>query len=99
MNKIFYHGTSSNANIGDVILPPEAHKFGVNEPGRTKNLDKVFFTTLPDYALTYARRACSRMGGVPVLFKIWVQNPTKMTETPGIDIYYDGSAMVLEQIQ
>ncbi|AWY10112.1 hypothetical protein HWC21_gp092 [Vibrio phage VAP7] len=98
MSHIFYHGTSSNAEIGDVILPPESHGFGINEPGRTKNLDKVFFTTLPDYALTYARRACSRVGGEPVLYKVFASSPKKMCETPGIDIYYDGSAMVLEQV-
>lgn len=97
--QVFYHGTSSLANIDDVILPPEAHDFGINEQERTKNLDKVFFTTLPKYALTYARRACSRVGGTPVLLKVYAPSPKKMCETPGIDIYYDSCAFVMEKVQ
>lgn len=97
--QIFYHGTSSEANIQDVILPPEAHCFGTNEEERTKNLDKVFFTTLPKYALTYARRACTRMGGKPVLYRVHAPSPTLMTKVDGIDIYYDSCAMVLTRIQ
>ena len=95
----FYHGTSSLANIENKILPPCHHKFGINEQGRVKHENKVFFTTIRGYALVYARRTCKRVGGVPVLYEVLSSKPKLMVKVKGCDVYYDNEVIVLEEIK
>ena len=94
----FYHGTSSVAGLRDVILPPCHHNFGVNEVGRVKHENKVFFTTVKGYAEAYARRACKRVGGIPIVYEILSAKPKLMSKAKGCDVYYDNRAIILEEV-
>ena len=95
----FYHGTSSLAPIGEKILPPDTHSFGINEVGREKHAQKVFFTTVKGYAEKYARTACKRVGGVPVVYEVLPKRPKLMVKVSGCDVYYDNEAIVYEKIK
>lgn len=67
----YYHGTSSMLakEIGHKLLPPQETN-RIQEFGRKKNLDKVFFTKDIGSAKIYAQRACNTFGGEPVLFRV-----------------------------
>ena len=65
--KTFYHGTSNAFNIKQVILPPLQTDI-LRENWRKKYLDKVFFTTSLLSAKRYAKKACKRYGGSPVIY-------------------------------
>lgn len=95
----FYHGTSSLADIGDKILPPDQHSFGINEQGRTKHAQKVFFTTVKGYAEAYARTACKRVGGTPIVYEVLPANPKLMVKVKGCDVYFDSEALIYEKIK
>lgn len=95
----FYHGTSSLAEIDDKILPPDQHKFGINEQGRTKHAQKVFFTSVKAYAESYARTACKRVGGTPVVYEVLPLNPKLMVKVKGCDVYFDNEALVYEKVK
>ncbi len=94
----FYHGTSSLAEIENMILPPDAHTFGINEPRRSKHAQKVFFTTYKGYAERYARTACGRVGGLPVVYEVLAVNPKLMTSVKGCDVWYATEAVVYEKL-
>lgn len=85
----FYHGTSSNAKVTTKLLPPDDHRFGINEEGRTIHSGKVFCTTSKGYARHYAKRACKRAGGTPVVYEVNSANPTLMSSGEGCDVYFD----------
>ncbi len=62
----YYHGTSTNCKIEDV----------------KKHLDSVFLTVSLRSAETYAKKACVRFGGSPIVYKaspigIFVLNGTE----------------------
>lgn len=95
----FYHGTSSLAEIKDKILPPDLHTFGINEQGRKKHSEKVFFTTIKGYAEKYARTACKRVGGSPVVYEVLSLNPKLMVKVEGCDVYFDKEALVCEEVK
>ena len=59
---IYYHGTSTEADISYKLLPPSVTGV-IQEAGRKKNLDAVFFTTDYGSAGIYAGRAVNRLGG------------------------------------
>ncbi len=86
----FYHGTSSVAGIDKIIIPPKYHSFGVNEEGRMKHCEKVFFTTVKGYAEAYAR-----VGGTPVVYKVICKSPILMSKTKGCDVWYGDKAKVV----
>ena len=65
--KTFYHGTSNVLNIKKIILPP-IHTDILREDWRNKYLDKVFFTTSLLSAENYAKKACNKYGGDPVVY-------------------------------
>ncbi|AGH32207.1 hypothetical protein VPHG_00142 [Vibrio phage 11895-B1] len=96
---IFYHGTTSLAPIEDKLLPPDQHDFGINEQGRTKHAQKVFFTTVKGYAEKYARTACKRAGGTPVVYEVLPKNPKLMTQAVGCNVYYDSEALIYEKVK
>ena len=66
---IFYHGTSNIFNIKRVLLPP-IHTKNLREDWRKKYQDAVFFTTSFPSALKYAKKACEKYGGNPVVYEI-----------------------------
>jgi len=68
-HKVYYHGSSSNCNINNKLLPPDISD-NISESGRLKNLDKVFFTEDKKSALIYAGRACHVFGGKVVLYRV-----------------------------
>lgn len=66
---VFYHGTSEILGIKDMILPPV--QTGIKrEDWRAKYSDKVFFTTSLLSAEMFAKKACRKYGGNPVVFKV-----------------------------
>ena len=65
--KTFYHGTSDIFDIKKLILPPMQTNI-LREDWRKKYLDKVFFTTSLLSAKRYAKKACKRYGGSPVIY-------------------------------
>ena len=67
--KTFYHGTSNTFNIKKVILPPIQTDI-LRENWRKKYLDKVFFTTSLLSAENYAKKACNKYGGEPVIYLV-----------------------------
>lgn len=65
----FYHGTSDVLKIGKYLLP--AVYTGVQrEEWRKKFTDVVFFTPSPLSAEKYARKACEKYGGNPVVYTV-----------------------------
>lgn len=95
----FYHGTSSLTPIQDKLLPPDQHSFGINEKGRTKHAQKVFFTTVKGYAEKYARTCCKRVGGKPIVYEVLPINPKLMTKVDGCDVWYDSEALIYEKLE
>ena len=69
----FYHGTSDALNIGKLLLPPVITE-NLREDWRTKHHDKVFFTTSLLSAEMYAKKACKKYGGKPVVDSISIQS-------------------------
>ena len=65
----FYHGTSSNLNIDKVILPPTETQIQ-RESWRHKLTDKVFITNSVKSAIMYAKKACDKYGGNPVVYEV-----------------------------
>lgn len=63
----FYHGTSDTLKIGKVLLPPVITD-NQRENWRKKYLDKVFFTSSLLSAEMYAKKACKKYGGNPVVY-------------------------------
>jgi len=68
---IYYHGTSTAVMSDEeyVLLPPSMTGI-IQEVGRKKNLDKVFFTADLGLAQIYAGRAKNRFGGDPIVYRI-----------------------------
>lgn len=93
--KTYYHG-SSDAVLdphGFRLLPPK-ETGNVQEKGRKKNLDRVFFTTDPESAEIYAGRAVQRFGGKPIVVRaIPADNDVKALNTdPGTSVYHGSGA-------
>lgn len=65
--KIFYHGTSDIFDMKGMILPPLQTK-NLRENWRKKYINKVFFTTSLLSAENYAKKACKKYGGTPVVY-------------------------------
>ena len=65
----FYHGTSDTLKIGKVLLPPVITS-NQRENWRKKHLDKVFFTSSLLSAEMYAKKACKKYGGSPVIYTV-----------------------------
>lgn len=65
----FYHGTSSVLEIGKELLPP-IYTGNLREDWRKNNQDVVYMTTSLDSAKRYAKKACTRYGGEPVIYQV-----------------------------
>lgn len=66
---VFYHGTSSIFNIRKFILPP-VDTNNLREDWRKNNLDVVYITTSLLSAMRYARKACEKFGGDPIVYEV-----------------------------
>lgn len=66
---MFYHGTTDALQIRAVLLPPMIHG-NKREEWRTKYTDVVFFTTSKLSARMYAKKACKKFGGNPVVYVV-----------------------------
>jgi hypothetical protein len=65
----FYHGTTSVLEIGKTLLPP-LYTGNLREDWRKNNQDVVYMTTSLDSAKRYAKKACARYGGEPVIYQV-----------------------------
>ena len=65
----FYHGTSTALNIKEYIFPPIYTQIK-REEWRAKHIDKVFTTTSLLSAQNYAKKACNKYGGKPVIYRV-----------------------------
>lgn len=64
----FFHGTSSALKITGTLLP--ALSTLTQRENRTRNIDVVFITKSKPSAEKYARKACEKYGGTPVVLTI-----------------------------
>lgn len=65
----FYHGTSTSLEIDNLILP--SIQTGIlREDWRQKNLNKVYFTNSVISAKRYAKKACEKYGGDPIVYVV-----------------------------
>lgn len=67
--RTFFHGTTDTLPVKKVLLPPSATKIK-REEWRTKYTDSVFFTDSLLSAMKYAKRACVKYGGNPVVYVV-----------------------------
>ena len=87
-DSVFYHGTSTECGIDNILIPPNDSKF-LSEVGRTKNLDRIFFTKDIGLAKIYAGRTSKLIGGDPVVYR--VVSPVDvvcMNNDPGASVYH-----------
>lgn len=86
---MYFHG-STDAVLKDgeyVLLPPSVTGI-IQEEGRKKNLNKVFFTADYGLAKIYAGRACRRFGGNPVIYRVIPMGKIEIIdERPGASVY------------
>ena len=81
MTKYFYHGTTNNFVVNNILLPANATG-NLRESFRLKNRDVVFVTTSLPSAIKYAYKAVNEFGGNPVVYKVkpidyWQNNLTE----------------------
>ena len=67
--KTFYHGTTDLIPIRKMLLPPVITEVK-REEWRKKYVDKVFFTASVPSATMYAKKACEKYGGNPVVYMV-----------------------------
>ena len=65
----FYHGTTDVFDIKKILFPP-IHTQNLREDWRKKYHDVVFFTTSFLSASQYARKACEKYGGNPIVYEV-----------------------------
>ncbi len=66
---VFFHG-SSTINSSEFMLLPPNNTGIIQEKGRKKNLDKVFFTMDKGTANIYAGRSYNQNGGQKKIFRV-----------------------------
>ena len=92
----FFHGSSSSANIENMICPP-AETGVISEVGRKKNLGRVFFTKDKGLAKIYAGRACRSYGGEPKLYRVVCPvDVVCLDDRKGASVYHADWAFVEE---
>jgi len=99
-NISYYHGTSDvfGLGIGDYILPPEGTS-NIQEIGRKKNLDKVFFTISSSSARIYSGRAVRVFGGNPIVYEVDpIGDIFFLNSDKGTEVAYSDSAKILSII-
>ena len=66
---VFFHGSSTISDSDFMLLPPNNTGI-IQEKGRKKNLDKVFFTMDKGTANIYAGRSLNQNGGIKKIFRV-----------------------------
>ena len=95
-NKLtFYHGTTDVFNIKRIILPP-TYTNNLREDWRKKYLNMVFFTTSLLSALKFARKACKKYGGNPVIYEV---NPIGQYFNTTYGEYISEKALIIRRLQ
>lgn len=69
MTKAYYHGTSTNVNVKDKLLPSIVTD-NLRETFRKKLQDKVFVTDSKVSAEKYAKKAVAHFGGNTVIYTV-----------------------------
>jgi hypothetical protein len=88
----YFHGSTSILEIGDEILPPDQTD-KLQEIGRKKNLDKVFFTDSRGSAKIYAGRAVNVFGGSPIVYYVKPMSRIEVINNrPGTEVYASSHA-------
>lgn len=64
----YWHGTSDALPVADMLLPP--YESGVVRDDKTEFKDKVYFTNSKLCAIRYAKKACQKFGGNPVVYRV-----------------------------
>jgi hypothetical protein len=94
--QIYYHGTSTALNLDYKLLPPSETGV-IQEKGRKKNLNKIFFTKDIGSANIYAGRAVQRFGGEPIIYRVIPMGEiTKVQGLPGTTVYMSDGAFMEE---
>lgn len=95
---VLYHGTTSQHNIGsDNKIVPYSQSGNVTEPGRKKNLDRIFLTPDFSYAKVYAGRAVRLWKGNPVVYRVIPLNAQLLKSGQGSVIVTADGGFVVEQ--
>lgn len=89
----FYHGTSTNLNIDKVILPPIITSIQ-REEWRNKFIDKVFITNSMKSAKMYAKKACQKYSGKPIVYQV---KPKGFAENINNAEFICDSAMIIQR--
>jgi len=96
--KKYYHGTSQNFKVGDLLKPPSKTSI-ISEKGRKKNLDKVFFTTDIGSAKIYAGRAKNALGGISKVYEIEpIGKIEELHSKKGTSVYFSNGAKIIKEI-
>mgnify|MGYP007004246230 CR=1 FL=1 len=70
--RVFYHGTTDALRIRKILLPPVITNCK-REDWRKKYEDKVFFTTSLGTAHKFAKKACEKFGGNPIIYIVTIE--------------------------
>ena len=88
VDMVYYHGTTTAAGLGHVLLPPQTSRV-ISQRGRKKNLDRVFMTTDLGLARIYAGRAAYSLGGEPVVKRAIPMGDVEcIDDRPGAGVYH-----------
>lgn len=91
---MFYHGTSTNCGIDFKLMPPD-ETGKIQEIGRKKNLNKVFFTKDLSSAKIYAGRSVSVFGGKQVIYRVIPMGEIEvLNDNKGTSVYSSDWAFV-----
>ena len=91
----YYHGSSVLLQKGDLLLPP-AETGRLQEEGRKKNLDKVFFTRDFGSAKIYAGRSKQRFGGTRVVYEVEpIDEIVCVNDRKGTSVYHLPKARIV----
>jgi hypothetical protein len=99
LDNLFYHGSSYNLEVGDVILPPSKTD-NISEKGRKKNLDKVFFTKNYKSAKIYAGRSKNSYGGKKYIYIVKpFGDVSVISDKKGSTVYMADFAKIIDKIE
>ena len=93
---MFYHGscTACLSELNYKLLPPKETNL-IQEKGRKKNLDKVFFTKDLGLAKIYAGRSKQRFGGNPIIFRVIPMDEVEcINDSKGATVYMSNYAFI-----
>ena len=95
INQTFYHGTSSNLPIQNIIYPPSITE--ILRENRSKYMNVVFFTTSKLSAIKYAMKQVKKYGGRPVIYLVKPDSES-ITYNKGANEYFANYCTVLGKL-